>query len=397
MKIFFLFPYVPYPLTCGAYQRSFHLLRELSEKHETYLFALSTSPGDFKYLDFFQNFCTKVQFFPFEHPLWGNCFSQIFCRIPTTVKHWQRSEVYKELEKFSEDFRFDLLHVQDLVLLPYAQRIFPRTPVVLDRARLDLFFYLQGEKYKNGSVARKASRWQNIFKVFLFEKHASKTVAHSVVCCQEDAQFFRKRISPSAPVSVIPNGVDLSFFDCSLLPGIQENLDTLTFVGSMDYLPNVDGISWFFKEIFPIVKACVSGLKVFIVGGNPTKEVQGYGLWPGVTVTGLVEDVRPYYLQGAIFIAPIRIGGGSRLKIVEAMALNRAVVSTKVGCEGLAVTDEEDVLLGDDGENFARHIIRLLGDSSFRRRVAKKGQELVQQRYSWPALAHQYDTVYSSL
>ena len=202
MKILFLFPYVPYPLTCGAYQRSFHLLRAPSRKHEIYLFALSTSPGDFEYLDLFQKFCTKVQFVPFEHPPWKKLFARVFCRVPTTVNHWQRSEVCQELEKFSGNLSFDCLHVQDLVLLPYAQRVYPKTPVILDRARLDLFFQLQAEKYQGGSLAKKISRWENIFKIFLFEKHASKTVAHSVVCCQEDAKFSDKeflllRQSPS--------------------------------------------------------------------------------------------------------------------------------------------------------------------------------------------------------
>ena len=125
--------------------------------------------------------------------------------------------------------------------------------------------------------------------------------------------------------------------------------------------------------------------------------MQAYGSWPGVTVAGMVEDVRPYYMQGSVFIAPIRIGGGSRLKIVEAMALERAVVSTKIGFEGLAVTDENNVLIGDEAETFAEQIIRLLGDATLRRRIAKNGQKLVQQQYSWAALAQQYDSVYSCL
>lgn len=394
MKILFLYPYVPYPLTCGAYHRAFHLLREISKTHETFLFALSHSPRDFSATHIFEKFCRKVEVLPFIHPPWEKLLDRIFSPIPSVVAHWSHESVPDELKQFSKNSNFDLIHLQDLCMLQHAQEHFPNTPVVLDRTRMDFFFQLQAGKYQNYSFKRKIARWESLFKLFLYEKKAAKAVAHIVVCCKEDAEFSQKRISSRVPVSVIPNGVDLSFFNPQSFQENQEEAHSLTFVGSMDYQPNVDGVIWFFKEIYPLLKKEFPDLKIYVVGPNPTSQIQACESYNGVTVTGEVPDVRPYYQRGAVFIAPIRIGSGSRLKIVEAMAMGRPVVSTSVGAEGLNVTDESNIFLANDPMEFGRKVSQLLSDSVLRKKIAEAGQVLAQDLYSWKTLACLYEDVY---
>jgi sugar transferase (PEP-CTERM/EpsH1 system associated) len=196
------------------------------------------------------------------------------------------------------------------------------------------------------------------------------------------------------PVHVVPTGVDTEFFapspDDAPSPGDDPSpLDapSLVFTGSMDWLPNEDAMTYFCRDILPAIRAAAPGTQLSIVGRAPTPAVQKLAADRGVVVTGRVDDVRPYMRDAAVYVVPLRIGGGTRLKIFEAMAMGKAVVSTTVGAEGLPVEDGKQVLIADEPGAFARAVVRLLDDVTERRRLEAAARALVVARYDWSAVA----------
>ena len=162
----------------------------------------------------------------------------------------------------------------------------------------------------------------------------------------------------------------------------------------MDYTPNVDALRWFFGEIHDRLLQKVPGLQVLIVGKSPLPEVQAYNSLPGVTVTGGVPDVRPYYRRSWLQIVPLRIGGGTRLKIVESMAIGTPVVSTTIGAQGLDLVHDHDILLADDPESFASQTARALLDATLRNQIEARGMSTATTRLAWPMLGRELSEFY---
>jgi glycosyltransferase involved in cell wall biosynthesis len=175
---------------------------------------------------------------------------------------------------------------------------------------------------------------------------------------------------------------------------MEEIPDSLVFTGSMDWLPNEDAIFYFVEAIFPLIKQQLPSVSLEVVGRNPSRKLQGLlEAEKAVRLTGWVEDIRPFLARGAACIVPLRIGGGTRLKIFEAMAMGKAVISTTVGAEGLPVQDGENILLADTPKHFAESVVSLLRNSDQRRRLGAAARRLVQENYSWPKVAESFSRV----
>jgi glycosyltransferase involved in cell wall biosynthesis len=164
----------------------------------------------------------------------------------------------------------------------------------------------------------------------------------------------------------------------------------------MDYFANVDGIRWFCKEVLPIVRACRPDVVFQIVGGYPTKEVQQLAIPDHVDVTGFVEDVRPYLRAATAVVVPLQVGGGTRLKILEALAMGKVVVTTSIGTEGIKAIPGEEILVADHPGEFAKQIVRALNNPALRSQVGIAGRRLVEKRYSWEKIGECLEEVYQS-
>ena len=191
-----------------------------------------------------------------------------------------------------------------------------------------------------------------------------------------------------APIHVVPTGVDTEFFKPTAPSALSRRL---VFTGSMDWLPNEDAMLFFCREIFPSIRAEEPEVTLSIVGRAPTPAVARLAQDAGITVTGRVEDVRPHISESAVYVVPLRIGGGTRLKIFEAMAMGKAVVSTAVGAEGLPVRHGEHLLLADEPAAFATAVVRLLRDADARGRLESAARALVVEQYDWSAVADELD------
>jgi glycosyltransferase involved in cell wall biosynthesis len=221
------------------------------------------------------------------------------------------------------------------------------------------------------------------------------------ICSEQDAitltserdRALLDKDVPAVPKFVIPNGVDTSYFNIS--DGSQEE-SAIVFTGAINYFPNADGIENFITHVFPLIQRQVPGVKLYVVGNAPPESVRRHAS-ESIVVTGFVDDVRPYIARASVYVVPLRIGGGTRLKVLEALSMRCPIVSTSVGCEGIDVVDGESILVADEPQAFADATVRLLRDRQLRRSLVDRGYELVRSRYDWSVVGAQIESVYSQV
>jgi glycosyltransferase involved in cell wall biosynthesis len=194
---------------------------------------------------------------------------------------------------------------------------------------------------------------------------------------------------------VSPNGFDTQSYQPLPLPP-ETTRPALLFVGSMSYEACVDAMVYFCQEILPRIRSQFGDVDLWIVGRDPSQQVRQLD-GNGVHVTGRVADVRPYYQRSMVCVVPLRAGGGTRLKILEAMALGRPVVATSIGCEGLDVIDEEHLMIADSPEQFAEKTVRLLADATLRQRIGANARRLVVSRYDWDVIVKRLMQIYTQV
>ena len=397
MRILAFYPYLPWPLNRGAYHRAYHLLKALAQKHTVDLLALSENAEGIGFERNFTDFCDRVYVRPFRHPEWERLFPRrLLNPLPSTVAHWTIPSLSAELSRLLSSRHYDAVHVLDLVLAQYLFAEHRGLAVVLDRTRVDLQYQLMEHQRLNFSLRNRFLNFENYAKLWFFEKQVARRCALQVLCGPDDESFVRKYISQSVPLAIIPNGVDLDFFHCDSSTETRASEPTIIFCGAMDYNPNVDALRWYFSEIHDQLARQIQNLRVLIVGKDPVPEVKSYADLTGVTVTGGVPDVRPYYKRAWLQIVPLRIGGGTRLKIAESLGIGTPVVSTPIGAQGLDLRHEHDILYADTASEFAAQAARALHDVALRNRLEQNGRDSAEKRLSWKTLGanlcRAYDT-----
>jgi polysaccharide biosynthesis protein PslH len=238
-------------------------------------------------------------------------------------------------------------------------------------------------------------------KMLRYERAAVCKFQHVIAVSENDRSLMTRWVDGDR-VTVVPTGVDLAHYrpDPAACDA-NASAPLITFVGAMDWEPNVDGVEYFCSEVWPAIKAEVPQARFRIVGRNPDRRVQKWASNSinddgSIEVTGRVPSIVEHLRQSAIVIVPLRIGGGTRLKIYEAMATAKAVVSTTVGAEGLDVHNGRDIILADDPRSFAQAVIMLLRDPELRRRYEKAAVETA-ARYDWPAIGERFSEVLQSV
>jgi glycosyltransferase involved in cell wall biosynthesis len=217
--------------------------------------------------------------------------------------------------------------------------------------------------------------------------HACTTVAEA------DAEVVRK-LAPGVPVRVTPNGVDAAYFAPMAVP---EQPETIIFTGAMSFPPNVTAVLYFYQHILPLIRRELPNVRFVVAGRDPAPQIVALASDPFITVTGFVEDMRPWLAQANLMVCPMVMGSGIKNKVLEGLAMARPVVATKLGVEALEVTDGRELAVADTPESFAATTLALLRDAEARRRMGAAGRELVLRRYTWDACAASYDALYTQL
>lgn len=397
MQILAFYPYVPYPLNRGAYQRGFYLLRELARSHEVDFLALAELGEGMEHRPVFLEFCRKVEFLPFAHPPWPRLIPKRLCDpLPSTVGHWRLPKAGRVLEGTLAEGRYDFVHIFDIILAQYLLDLPIAPPIVIDRTRVDLQYQLMQRRHMGKGFKARILDLENLAKLWRFEKKVAAAVRRQVVCGSDDAAFLHRHIRSDLATTIIPNGVDLEFFKPNESSDARRSSrPSLVFCGAMDYDPNIDALRWYFSKIHPRVKERVPDMEFYIVGKDPVPEVRAYAGKPDVRITGTVPDVRRFYSRAWAQIVPLRIGGGTRLKIVESMAMGTPVVSTTIGAQGLNFQHGNEVLLADTAEAFIFETVRILTDARLREQLAGAGLKTVRSRLSWSVLGQHLSRVYT--
>jgi polysaccharide biosynthesis protein PslH len=396
MRILWLKSDLLLPLDKGGKLRTWHLMRQLARRHRITYLAFADPDTPRPIVEGMHEVAARVDTVPRRDTAKGtpafvlDAARHLVNPRPYAVGKYRSPAYRQRLLDLLEEERYDLI-VCDF--LPPAVNMPTRLPcpVVLFTHNVEAEIWRRHAETAANPVARFLLRAQHR-RMLRFERETLARFEGVLAVSEADRETF-SRLYPGAirrPVHVVPTGVDTTFFappSGGIAAASPAASRALVFTGSMDWLPNEDAMVFFCREVLPLVRAEEPDVTLTIVGRAPTPAVQRLAATHGVTVTGSVDDVRPYMREAAVYVVPLRIGGGTRLKIFEAMAMAKAVVSTTVGAEGLPVASGRDVMLADEPRAFARAIVRLLRDLDRRRAIEQAARALVVSRYDWSVVA----------
>jgi glycosyltransferase involved in cell wall biosynthesis len=292
-----------------------------------------------------------------------------------------------------KDRSFDVVHLDHLHTASYGIRARRelRIPIALTAHNVETVLWERLSRIERDPLRRAYFRRQ-AERMRAYEASVLPHLDAIAVLSAADAGRM-KELHPQARVIVLPPAVDLEYDRPAEVP---EEPASVAFVGAMDWLPNIDGAIWFSHRVWPQVRAAVKGAKLYIVGRHPPRSVRRLA-GRDVIVTGWVEDVREFVARAQVVVAPLRVGSGVRIKILNALAMGKAVVSTPIGAEGLDVIDGEHLRLADSEESFAQKVIDLLSNPVRRGSLGEAGRRLIRERYRWDQASERLEHVYRQL
>jgi len=411
-RILVLAPQLPVPpqALTGSVQgttiRNFNLIAGLARRHEVDL-ATFLAPGNAaETVDLLKPYCRRVLALPQPvRRLSERGRDTLIKAAPDMALRLLSPEMDARLGELVRDAGpYDVLQVEGIEMSPYMPGVRrgaawqgKRPFVVYDDHNAE--YVLQQRAFLTD--ARRPRRWIAAAyslvqwrKLAGYERRVCRA-ADRVVAVSEVDRAALLRLDPALDVTVVPNGVDLDFNRPGAVPP-QPNMGgrALVFTGKMDYRPNIDAVTWFVDAVFPLIRQAAPDARFYIVGQQPHPRVAALAGQPGVVVTGRVPDTRPYIAGAAVYVIPLRIGGGTRLKVLEAMALGQAIVSTRLGCDGFPFTDGEEVAYGDTPEAFARQVLDLLADRPRAAQLGRSARAFVEAHYGWDALVPRLEALY---
>ena len=395
MRILFLAFELPYPLDRGGRIKSYHFLKGLSYHHETTLVAITRSPDETRYINALKEFCAEVYtiLIPISRMRKiSRAVTSLPGSVPFIVSLYSSQEMQHLLSSLLTQGNYDVIYAEHFHMSQYVPT--NSSPVkVLDQHNVESVILRRFfESQPLGPI--KIFAWLEWRKMLRYEPWICRNFDRILAVTNVDKEIMRPWLRPEQSISVIPIGVDTAYFQPQ---NYNWHSKELISVGTMYWKPNVDGILWFHDTVYPRVKERVPDVKLTIVGTRPPAEIVRLAKDDRVTVTGWVEDVRPYMARSVAMVVPLHVGSGMRVKILNALAMGLPVVSTSVGCEGIDVTDGENILIADDPAGFAEAITRLLGDRDLRQRLSEQGRALAVERYSWDRIYTMIGEVFAEI
>lgn len=408
MRILFVAPYVPAFPGAGAQIRMFMFLKYLSKHHEVSLiFPTFAEDDSLTVSQPVRKVCKSVDPIPtlgyFPRAFQGRSRASwrlirlkgILRGMPFPLNY----DLFKAMivpmrramQKVLSTESFDVVHCESLPIGEMMSGL--RTPSMTLLSLADVLTLLNYRACRQASGLKRVLPFLEWRRMASYEARMVEKFNACLVSSAADQRFLR-RFLPNAKISVVPNGVDTEY----LMPMNGEaNEDILLFTGLMSYPPNIDAVEFFCLEILPLILSVLPSARLYIVGRGAGPRVTRLAAHHGVHVTGPVEDMRPYFSKASVVVVPLRNGGGTRLKILEALAMGKAVVSTSVGAEGLEVQDGEHLILADSPLHFARETVSLLRDGRRRKILGEQGRQLVETHYSWNFAGGLLASVYEEL
>ncbi len=445
MRILFLTPQLPYPPHQGTTIRNYNIIANLAPRHEIHLLSFVRSHDEAERATPLHQHCRSIEGIPTPRrsPL-KRFLSLFFSPLPDMALRLPSAEFQAKLSATLRRVPFDVVQIEGIEMAqpwllevgkwkmengkgkgeggewkgesrPFSTLHSPssilQSPTSNLQYPISIFddhnaeYVLQQRAFETD--VRQPRRWIAALYSLIQWKKLSRyearvcRLADGVVAVSEADKRALQHLVSGLEVTVVPNGVDTEFYN-GQFPMTKSQLDighcSLVFTGKMDFRPNVDAVLWFYREVLPLVQREVPDVCFYIVGQSPHRRVRRLADDPAVTVTGYVDDVRPYIAAACVYVVPLRIGGGTRLKLLEAMAMGKPIVSTSLGCEGFeGLVPGRELCIADAPTEFAQRVIELLDDASRRERLGQAGRRFVEQRYDWRLIVPRLEQVYEKL
>lgn len=397
--ILFVTEKFPWPVDDGGQIRTYQVLKNLSLHFPVTLVSLA--PLSSNYEPPIRDLGVEVVTCPRHRPTWLTPWflaQTLFTKRPYPLPKNFSFKILHEIRGRVSMGVIQALHLNHLDVAQYIDWLGGRERrirVVFDTHNLLTALYNRIVKVE-GNLFRKTYAWIQWRKMRVYEQATMRKTDCTVVCSDLEREVLQEW-GIKNPL-VVPNGVDTQFFTPSrLLPRKKGQPVRLVFTGAMDYLPNADGVRWFLRSVLPELDQRLPRYKLTIVGKNPPADLRAWECPEKIEFTGRVEDVRQYTRSADVFVVPLQVGGGTRLKILEALAMQIPVVSTRIGAEGLDLQDGIHFRLADSVSTMARAIAELGAQPEYAQKLARQGREKVLERYDWNAvtlpLCHYYQEV----
>ena len=396
-KLLFLSQTLPYPPDSGTAIRSYNVLRLLARDYDVTalcFYRRATTPHLDGSLAALRTMVPVVEAFPIEQEhkstrlLWDHARSMLTGRAYTAFAYESAAFTHALLSHL-ENETFALAHLDSLDLGAYVPAL-DGVPVVAVHQNVESAL-LRRRAANESSLPRRAYLRMQAHLMETEERRWSPRVALNLAVSDADAAELRALV-PNARFEMIPNGVDVDTFVPSKVP-VE---DDIVFVGGMSWFPNADALEFFDEAILPLVRARDESVKVTWVGRAKPEVVERYAT-RRIQLTGHVDDIRPYVAKAACYVVPLRIGGGTRLKILDAWAMGKAVVSTSVGCEGLEAVDGQNILIRDDPAAFAAAVSTVLHDTGLRLALERNARITAERLYSWDVIGERMRRLYGEV
>ena len=391
MRILIVSPFLPHPPNWGFAKRVYHLLEVLSRSHSVSLLTYADD-RDAESVQALRAFCAEVHTVPTRPLRFGKRFAQLLS-VVSTVSFQRRvtdnPEMQQKLDELTRGEPYDIIQVESSQMAGF--RFDRRSVVVLDEHNIEYELYYRMYQSER-SAARRLFSWLEYYKFRREEIASWQTVSGCVMSSRRELEILQA-LCPGTPATVVPNAVDTDFFMPAAVP---VDPDAIVFTGLMSYRPNVDAAIFFVRDIMPRILAKRHSAVFYIVGGDAPPEVARLAS-PNVVVTGSVDDVRPYVHQAAVFVVPLRMGSGTRLKVLEGLSMGKPMVSTSLGCEGIDVVQGEHLLIADEANTFADAVLDLMTQPEMAGRLGVEGRRLMLRRYRWETATEELEEFYGRL
>jgi len=391
VRILFLSPWFPYPPVNGSKIRIYNLVRALAREHEVSLLSF-VREGEVVDEQGLRELCCSVQTLPWREfvPRRVRALLGFLSPLPRSVVDTHSPEMESLVRARVQHERPDVIVASQMGTAWYAS-VVDGIPRILDEVEIGAIHDAWANAPTRFSRWRRALTWA---KVRRYAGMVARAFDVCTVVSDKERALLRQAAPDYEAVHVVPNGVDLE----NLRPGMAEpQPGTLVYNGALTYSANYDAMRYFLEAILPQIRAQSPEVTMRITGSTQGVDIPALRLPESVALTGYLPDVRPAVAGAWACVVPLRAGGGTRLKILEAMALGTPVIATTKGAEGLDVRPGEDILIADDPADFAAQTVRLLRDSDLRRRLSRSGRALVEARYGWDAIGQQFAQIVESV
>lgn len=408
MNILFLTPQLPYPPRQGTTIRNFNLISHLARRHTIDLLTFLAPGEHLTAASPLHQICRRVAGVP--QPVRSTAQrarDTLLSACPDMGLRLESPAMRRQVAAWSADTEYALVQVEGIELAQYGLQVAGRKAgrqpaLVFDEHNCEYLLQQRSALTDLKQVRRWLAagysliQWQKLRR---YEAHILRLAdATAAVSAADKAALLA--LTPGVDIRVISNGIDLELYRPQ--PGMLDlATPSLVFTGKMDYRPNIDAALWFGREVWPLVLAQVPQARFQIVGMNPHPRLDELRSHPTIDITGAVDDTRPYLHAALAYVIPMRVGGGTRFKALEAMACGKAIVSTTLGVEGILVHNDQEMLIADTPAAFAQAVVRLIADArhdgTLLHRLGAHARRFVESTYSWDTIVPQFDVIYDQV